>query len=208
MLFDNGGGSAGPGAMQPVWSADFGSWPPSSAKATTWHLGSAGTLLRATPSTSTASFRPDPSARPATDLPPQGNPWVALPPYQWSPVTGSDGLGFISPPLTHDVVVVGPASVNLWVKSTANDTDLQATVSEVRPDGSELFVQTGELRASDRALDPEASTATHPVPTYSAATAQNLPENRFTEVRIPLLPFGYAFRTGSRIRVTITAPGR
>ena len=68
-------------------------------------------------------------------------------------------------------------------------------------------MQTGELRASDRALDPAASTATHPVPTYAASTAKPLPQGRFTEVRIPMLPFGYAFRAGSRIRVAITAPG-
>ena len=207
VLLDNGGGSAGPGAMQPVWNADFTSWPPPSAKATALRLGPGGALTASSPSESSVSFRPDPSARPATDLPAPGNPWAALPPYDWAPVTGSDGLGFTSPPLAHDVVAIGPASVDLWVKSTAADTDLQATVSEVRPDGKELFVQTGELRASDRALNPEASTATHPVPTYAAATAKPLPSGRFTEVRIPVLPFGYAFRAGSRLRVTITAPG-
>ncbi len=207
VLLDNGGGSAGPGAMQPVWSADFTSWPPPSAKATAWRFGPGGTLLESRPSESSVSFRPDPSARPATDLPASGNVWAALPPYDWAPVTGSDGLGFISPPLAHDVVVIGPASVDLRLKSTAADTDLQATVSEVRPDGKELFVQTGELRASDRALDQRSSTATHPVPTYAADTAKPLPSGRFTEVRIPILPFGYAFRAGSRIRVTITAPG-
>ncbi len=208
VLFDNGGGSAGRGALEPVWSADFTSWPPPQARATTFDLGSDGRLIAppAPAPASIVSFRPDPSARPATDLP-EGNPWAALPPYQWTPVTGSDGLGFVSAPLTHDLTVVGPASLDLWVKSTAPDTDLQATVSEVRPDGKELFMQTGELRASDRALDRGASTATHPVPTYAGATARPLPPGRYTEMRIPILPFGYAFRAGSRIRVTITAPG-
>jgi predicted acyl esterase len=212
VLFDNGGGSAGPGAMQPVWSADFTAWPPTQARPTTWRLGPGGALVGAASTGSastgaaTVSFRPDPSARPADDLP-QGNPWAALPPYRWAPVSGADGVGFISAPLSHDLVVVGPASLDLWVRSTAADTDLQATVSEVRPDGRELFVQTGELRASDRALDAGASTATHPVPTYSSATARPLVPGRFSEVRIPILPFAYAFRTGSRLRVTVTAPG-
>ncbi|MGD0313747.1 MAG: CocE/NonD family hydrolase [Acidimicrobiales bacterium] len=206
VLFDNGSGSAGPGAMQPVWSQDYSSWPPPQARATTLALGAGGSLGRRQPVGGTVSFNPDPSARPADDLP-SGNVWSALPPYQWAPVTGADGLGFVSAPLTHDVTVVGPASLNLWVESSAADTDLQATVSEVRPDGKELFVQTGELRASDRALDVIASTATDPVPTYAASTAGPLPSGQFTEVRIPILPFAYAFRTGSRIRVTITAPG-
>ncbi len=197
VLLDNGGGSAGAGALQPVWSEDFASWPPPSARATTLHLGPAGTLESTTPGAGSISFEPDPSARPATTLPPSGNPWTALPPYDWAPVSGSDGLGFVSAPLKNDLVVVGPASLDLWVRSTASDTDLQATVSEVRPDGKELFVQTGELRASDRALDAAASSATHPVPTYLASTAAPLPHGRYTLVRIPILPFGYAFRAGS-----------
>jgi predicted acyl esterase len=206
VLFDNGGGSAGPGAMQPVWSQDYTSWPPPQATASTLRLGPGGSLGRTKPASGTVSFAPDPSSRPADDLP-TGNPWAALPPYQWVSASGSDGVGFVTAPLTRDVVAVGPASLDLWVESTAADTDLQATISEVRPDGSELFVQTGELRASDRALDHSKSTATDPVPTYAASSAAPLPQGRFTEVRIPITPFAYAFRTGSRIRVSITAPG-
>ncbi len=206
VLLDNGGGTVGPGALQPVWQLEFPSWPPPKAVATTYHLGSGGTLTASTPAHATVAFRPDPSARPPNDLP-TGNPWWALPPFDWVPVTGTDGLGFVSAPFTRDLTVVGPASLDLWIESSAADTDLQATVSEVRPDGKELFIQTGVLRASDRALDPTGSTATHPVPTYAAATASPLPAGRFTEVRIPILPFAYAFRAGSRIRVTVTAPG-
>lgn len=206
VLMDNGGGSVGPGALQPTWQAQFSAWPPPPAVATTLHLGSQGVLTAAVPKASSVSFRPDPSARPATSLP-TGNPWAALPAYTWAPVTGPSGLGFLTAPLTHDVTVIGPASVNLWVRSTAADTDLQATVSEVRPNGQEMFVQTGELRASDRALDSTASTALHPVPTYLASTATPLPPGKLTEVRIPLNPLAYSFRTGSRIRLTITAPG-
>jgi len=206
VLMDNGGGDKGPGALQPVWQAQFASWPPPAAVAQAFHFGPSGALTEANPSPGFVAFRPDPTARPAVDLP-VGNPWSALPPYKWTPVSGPSGLGFVSAPLRHDVTAIGPASVNVWVKSTAMDTDLQATVSEVRPDGSELFVQSGALRASDRALDPRTTTATHPVPTYLAATARPLPRETFTEVRIPVLPFAYSFRAGSRIRVTVTAPG-
>jgi predicted acyl esterase len=204
VLFDNGAGSAGPGAMQPAWSQDYPAWPPPAAVATPYRLGVGGSLAPKRSPSGTVSFQPDPSDRPADDLP-TGNAWAALPPYQWVPATGGDGVGFISAPLSHDVVAVGPASLDLWVESTAADTDLQATISEVRPDGQELFVQTGELRASDRDLDVAASTPTDPVPTYAAADP--LPAGRFTEVRIPITPFAYAFRTGSRIRISITAPG-
>jgi predicted acyl esterase len=254
VLFDNGAGSAGPGAMQPVWEVDTTAWPPPAAVATTFVAGPGGTLAPAmagtrSPSSSggrdgrhragsgrrdpsgsnsggrggsdggggsggsdsgrvaTVSFEPNPAARPATDLPASANAWAAVPPYDWTPVTGSDGVGFISAPLTHDLVVAGPAAMDLSLRSTAPDTDLQVTVSEVRPDGQEMFVNTGLLRASDRALDRRASTADNPVPTYLASQASPLPAGRFTEVEVPITPFAYAFRAGSRIRVTITAPG-
>ena len=206
VLMDNGGGSVGPGALQPTWQLQYSAWPPPSAVATTYRFGSSGSLTTTTPRASTVAFQPDPSARPAITLP-KGNPWAALPPYNWAPVTGTHGLGFVSAPLAHDLTVVGPASVNLWVKSTAPDTDLQATLSDVRADGQEMLVNTGQLRASDRFLDASSSTALHPVPTYRAETASNLPKGRFTLVRIPINPLAYSFRAGSRIRVTITAPG-
>ena len=40
----------------------------------------------------------------------------------------------------------------LWVRSSTPDVDLQATISEVRPDGNETFVQNGWIRASERKL--------------------------------------------------------
>ena len=211
VLFDNGGGSLGPGALQPEWEANFAAWPPPAATTTTLDLGTGGTM---TPTTSahltseaTASFQPNPAARPATDLPSTANVWAAQPPYNWTPVTGSDGLGFVSPVLSKNLVVVGPASLNLKIRSTALDTDLQATVTEVMPNGKEMYVQSGFLRASDRALTRATSTATHPVPTYRAQAARALPRDGYTKVRIPIDPIGFAFRAGDRIRVTITAPG-
>jgi len=208
ILLDNGGGSLGPGAMQPTWEADFSSWPPPQLVPTTFLLAPGGILDPGgtTLPGATVVFHPDPSARPPTDLP-TGNPWAALPPYDWTPVTGTTGLGFVSAPLVHDLVVIGPASLDLQLESSAPDTDLQATISEVRPDGTELFVQSGTLRASDRTLDRARSSAVEPVPTYLAADAAPLPAGRFSEVRIPILPFAYAFRAGSRIRITISAPG-
>ena len=47
-----------------------------------------------------------------------------------------------------------PARVDAWVRSSAPNVDLQATISEVRPDGKETFVQNGWLRGNERKLDP------------------------------------------------------
>ena len=49
---------------------------------------------------------------------------------------------------------LGAGSLRVWVRASVFDVDLQATVSEVRPDGREYYVQSGWLRASERRLTP------------------------------------------------------
>ena len=61
------------------------------------------------------------------------------------------------------------AGLDLMLESTAPVTDLQVTVTEVRPgETQEEYVTSGFLRSSDRTLSA-ASTALDPVPTYLAA---------------------------------------
>ncbi len=152
--FDSGSGSAVPGNLSARWQRGFASWPPASVgSGTRLALAAGGELTgRSTPS-ATVSFRPDPASRPAGTLNVVGSsqvPWRGLPPYRWFPVPGHSGVGFVSTATDHDVMVVGPASLDLRLSSSARDTDLQATLSEVRPDGRETYVTTGHLRASFR----------------------------------------------------------
>ena len=77
----------------------------------------------------------------------------------------------------------------------------------MRPNGTEIYVQSGWLRASHRKLDDALSTAIYPAHTDLEADASPLPAGEFTPVRLALLPFAQPFRTGSRIRITVDAPG-
>src|SRR5829696_3242842 len=156
LLMDNGAGPQGPGSIGPAWELGFDAWPVRQAPPTAWHLGTGGTLRRARPArASTASYVGDPSARPLQTLPGSGetDAWKAQPPYTWAPLTAAKGLGFATAALPRDVVAAGPASLDLRLRSSARDTDLQVTISEVRPDGRETYVQNGWLRASHRKLD-------------------------------------------------------
>ncbi|MBV8560325.1 MAG: esterase, partial [Acidimicrobiia bacterium] len=90
--------------------------------------------------------------------------------------------------------------------STAVDTDLQVTVSEVRPDGQEEYVQAGWLRASHRKLDATQSTETRPYQTEQQADQELLTPGTPTFMRLEIFPFGHVFRAGSRIRISIEAP--
>jgi hypothetical protein len=102
--------------------------------------------------------------------------------------------------------VIGAGALRLWVKASKPNVDLQATITEVRPDGKETFVQNGWLRANERKLDAKKSTPLEPVLSLRASDVEPLPRNRFTEVTIPLYYQGHAYRAGSRIRVTVAAP--
>jgi hypothetical protein len=97
--------------------------------------------------------------------------------------------------------------VTAWIRATAPSVDLQATVSEVRPDGKETFVQSGWLRTSLRKLDAHRGTALAPVLTLRKRDAAPLPTGRWTKVTVPLYYQGHAYRTGSRVRVTLSAVG-
>ena len=105
------------------------------------------------------------------------------------------------------MVVVGPGSADLWISSDATDTDLEVTISEIRPDGTETYVQSGWLRASHRALDESASTENRPVHTHLESDSSPLTPGEITPVRVEIFPVAHPFRAGSRIRVTIDVPG-
>ncbi len=51
------------------------------------------------------------------------------------------------------------------------------------------------------------STTLEPIPTFRAADAAPMPANKYVKVVVPLYYQGHAYRAGSRIRVTISAPG-
>ena len=102
--------------------------------------------------------------------------------------------------------VAGTSSFDVYLKSSAKDTDLQVTMSEIRPDGQETYVQNGYLRASHRKLGPE-STPLSPVPTHLEEDAQDMPKGKFDLVRIQVFPVAHAFRAGSKLRVTVSAVG-
>jgi putative CocE/NonD family hydrolase len=115
-------------------------------------------------------------------------------------------LSYTTPALAHDVEVVGPASADLLVSSTAQDTDLQVTVTEVRPDGQEQWLQRGWLRLSHRKLDPDLSTILRPYHTHREPDAAPLTPNTPVLARVEVMPFAHVFRAGSSIRLTVEAP--
>ena len=208
ILFDNGAGGQ-PGHPYPGFEQPFARFPLPGTKAASWYLEDGGVLAPAKPvSAGSDTFTWNKGARPATDFTGDtgsGGLWNATPAYNWTQNPAGTALSYVSAPLTTNTVVVGGGAVEAWIRSTARDVDLQATVTEVRPDGKETFVQSGWLRASVRKLDKKKSTQLEPVLSLRRSDVASMPNGRFAKLTIPLYYQGHAYRAGSRLRVIISA---
>jgi hypothetical protein len=209
ILFEQGGNAAfTPGTPEPNFVAGFRAWPIPTATAQAWQLDGNGRLADAAiTAPGEDSYKADPSALPPTFYTGSGSDiWKAGVQYDWRSMPDGTGLGFVTDPFSTPTVVAGAGSLDLWIKSTSADTDLEATISEIRPDGQEIYVQSGWLRASQRAL-ADTATELRPAHTNLKSDAADLPPGEFTAVRVELFPFAHPFRAGSRLRLTIHAPG-
>jgi predicted acyl esterase len=213
ILFDNGAGSSQAGAPVAAFEQSFARYPIPGTSARSWFLSAAGGLAgRAAGSAGADRFSWRPGAGRATSFtgPDSGAPgglWNATPTYHWASDPPGTAASYETPPLAANTVVIGGGAVHLWVKASVPSVDLQATISEVRPDGRETFVQDGWVRADERALDPARSTLLAPVLSLRAADVRPLPRGRYAEVTVPLYDEGHVYRRGSRIRLTVSAPG-
>ena len=125
---------------------------------------------------------------------------------QWERDDESEYVAFVTDELAEDRVCIGSGLVELWLRSSAENTDLQVTLSEVRPDGQEMFVQNGWLRASRRAEDDSLARPRRPWHTHATEDEQPLPDE-FERMRVELFPFGHVFREGSRVKIAVDNPG-
>jgi len=131
-------------------------WPPAGASDSTWHLRADredglpiddGGLSPEAPATDEAPkrFRADPE----DPVPSVGGMSAAAPgPVDQRCVEArADVLCYASPPLERDVVVAGPARVQLHVVSNGADGDFTAKLVDVSEDGSAVIVCDGIIRA-------------------------------------------------------------
>ena len=212
VLFDNGAGGSTAGEPHPGFEQSFSRFPVPGTTARFWYLAAKGGLRTKPPTGAGAdSFDWNPRARPLTNFTGDTGAgadglWTATPPYKWRRPPAGSAVSYLTNALARNVNVIGAGAVHAWVRSSTPNVDLQATITEVRPDGKETFVQNGWVRANGRKLDAQKSTLLEPVLSLRAADVTPMPPNRFVRVTIPLYYQGHTYRAGSRIRVMITAP--
>ena len=212
ILFDNGAGGD-PGKPNPGFEQSFASgFPIPGTTARSWYFAGDGALQDEKPADAGSdSFTWDPQAKPLTNFSGdtgagENGLWTASPAYEWAQSPDGGSVSYVTEPLAEDTTVLGAGAVRAWVKSSRPTVDLQAVITEVRPDGKETFVQNGWVRANMRKLDRRKSSFLAPVLSLRKRDIAPMPAGRFAKVTIPLYYQGHAYRADSRIRVIITDP--
>lgn len=203
-----------PGAPAGAFTVGFDAWPPPETVARRWYLQHDGTLGDAPPAVdpeagpdaeSSHAFHHEPAAGDRTTLP-SGSVEALQPPYVFPPLTDENAVAWIGAPLEENLVMVGSGSADLWLKTAETDADLEVNLTEVRPDGQEVLVQSGWLRASHRVLRADA-TELRPVKSHYLEDIEPLTPDEWTLVRVEIMPFAHVFRAGSRVRLSVDTPG-
>lgn len=101
-----------------------------------------------------------------------------------------DVLVFTSEKLTEHLEVTGSIKVKLWASSSGLDTDFTAKLSDVYPDGRDMLVLDGIIRARHR---------------NSMETSELLKPGEIYEFDIELWSTSLVFSPGHRIRVAISS---
>jgi hypothetical protein len=215
-LFIMGGGDGtrtGNGLMDDGgrWLATS-AWPPPQASSRAYYLHGDGSLNEQQPdieSPSTYSFDPQ---RPAPTIGGQIDSGKELSPAgprdqrcnvkifgcdnDLPLASRRDVLVFQTPPLASDLEIAGPVSVDLWISSSAPDTDFTAKLVDVAPPNRDCPWGYA-MNLADRIIR---------VSSGDYASAQTLLKpGEVRKVTIDLVGVANRFRTGHRIRVDISS---
>jgi predicted acyl esterase len=109
------------------------------------------------------------------------------------------GLTYTTPALTRPLRLVGPSELRFWAITEASDMAWVGRLSDVAPDGSEVPITQGWLRASFRHVDPKRSRPGSPYLTDDRHDPVTI--GLTTEYRLDLWDTAYTLAPGHRLRL-------
>lgn len=213
ILFESGAGHEVAGATVPRYEAAADSFPPAGTAARRWWFAADGALVDDAPASEGADvYLDDPEAGPlaySSELLSDLNRFT-LPqvPITWTRFDDAHRVAYRSEPLSEPLVVAGPGHVDLWLRPGTEDTAVQATLTEIRPDGLEQRVQCGWHRATHRVEDPDRSDDLAVDYTFTPEDRRPLTPGEWVHLRVPIYPVTHVVRAGSRLQVQLSTPGR
>jgi uncharacterized protein len=111
-------------------------------------------------------------------------------------------LAWETPPLDHDLDVVGPIELQLHASCTAPDTAFIAVLQDIDLNGLNTEITAGYLRAGLRTMDEAESKPG--IPVLPCREFVPLPVGKEIRYRIPLVPNARRFKAGHKIRLFLT----
>lgn len=149
------------------------------------------------PSIGGNNLGPSPELLPSGPQDQRCRPWIHACKGSDRPLSErSDVLAFDTPPLISDVEVTGPISTQIWVASSAFDTDFVARLADVYPasgdypNGYALLIAEGIMRMRYRDDRP---------------VAELIEPGRVYKIAIELQPTSNVFKRGHRIRLYLAS---
>lgn len=209
VLFEVGGAEGPPGLPTARFETAYEQWPPTEVVPSTWYLDGSGALAAHAPTAAGADvWAFDPGAADDTFFGPSGYQLMTpLWDLDWQPFAAGDVVSYVTAPFADATVLAGPGIAKLWVLSpTEAVVQVQVTLSEVRPDGNEVLVQSGWLDLGHRKATEAGQLRLHR--TYSQVDYEPVPVSAWVEADVAIPSFAHPFRSGSALRVTVSTPGR
>lgn len=116
---------------------------------------------------------------------------------------GRPTLTYRTAPVEHELEITGPVELDLWLSSSAEDTDVLVKLCDEAPDGSVRTLTRGWLRASHRAVDEERSRQNQPW--HPHTSIDPLTPGEPAELRVEIIPTCNVFMPGHRVRLEIAS---
>ena len=206
VLFESGAGTDQAGSPIARFEEHFDQWPPQGTELIEWFIGSEGALNEGIPDTGIDTWQFDSNSSDKTFFGPSGYQLMApLWDIDWTYFESGYIASYKTEPFTENMVIAGPGILEIWVNSPEAEVVVQATITEVRPDGNETLIQTGWLNLSHRATEQEDLELFR---TYTLEAYEPMPINEWQPASISIPSFAHPVRAGSSLRISITTPGR
>lgn len=211
ILWESGTVTDVPGAPGARYETLTTSFPPPGTVARRWWFGADGALGDAPSALDGADrYRDDIEAGDLSyALTEEFNDFIKPSvPIEWTYFADESTAAYETAPLEEPVTVLGQGHVELWLRPGSSDTAIQVTLTEIRPDGIEVRVQSGFHRPVHNVEDESRSDELRVDYTFVADHRAELAVGQWLRTRVPFMPVGHVFRAGSRLRVTVSTPGR
>ncbi|MEZ5371617.1 MAG: CocE/NonD family hydrolase, partial [Microthrixaceae bacterium] len=212
VLVESGADTNPPGATGERTRWGFDSFPPSDADASTWYLAGDGALQSWRPTVDASDrFTPEDGAGSIVTTTAGSSTFqqpVSALNAEWNQAPEGNLLAYDTAPLSDDLVVAGPGFLDLWAKPGSADASVQVDLTEIRPDGEETYVQSGWHNLAHAGLDESLTDRFQVEYTYRLADRERLDADRWVHRQVPIPASTHVFRAGSRLRITVSTPGR